>query len=198
MAMVKTKQQSTNGAKAAPILNQRSKPIQKFGTVVRLPNGLDEAVSEASTKDLNQLLADTIMLRDLYKKHHWQVSGHTFYQLHLLLDKHYEEQATLVDDLAERVQSLGGVAIAVAHDIAEHTKLERPPIDREEVPVQLSRLLEGHEIILKEAREYAKAASERGDDGTNDLIVSDVIRTNEMQVWFISEHLVDTPLVEAD
>jgi starvation-inducible DNA-binding protein len=198
MAMVKTKQQSTNGAKAAPILNQRSKPIQKFGTVVRLPNGLDEAVSEASTKDLNQLLADTIMLRDLYKKHHWQVSGHTFYQLHLLLDKHYEEQATLVDDLAERVQSLGGVAIAVAHDIAEHTKLERPPIDREEVPVQLSRLLEGHEIILKEAREYAKAASERGDDGTNDLIVSDVIRTNEIQVWFISEHLVDTPLVEAD
>jgi starvation-inducible DNA-binding protein len=196
--MVKTKNAPTNGTKASPVLNQRAKPIQKFGTVVRLPIGLDEKVTLDSTKDLNQLLADTIMLRDLYKKHHWQVSGHTFYQLHLLLDKHYEEQAELVDTIAERIQSLGGIAIAVAHDVAEHTKLERPPIDREEVPVQLSRLLEAHEVILKEAREYAKAASDRGDDGTNDLIVSDVIRTNEMQVWFVSEHLVDAPVVEAD
>jgi starvation-inducible DNA-binding protein len=196
--MVKTKNAPTNGTKAAPVLNQRAKAIQKFGTVVKLPIGLDEKVTLDSTNDLNQLLADTLMLRDLYKKHHWQVSGHTFYQLHLLLDKHYEEQAELVDTIAERIQSLGGIAIAVAHDVAEHTRLERPPIDREEVPVQLSRLLEAHEIILKEAREYAKAASDRGDDGTNDLIVSDVIRTNEMQVWFVSEHLVDTPVVEAD
>jgi starvation-inducible DNA-binding protein len=195
--MVKTKH-AINGTRSAPVLNQRSKPIQKFGTVVRLPIGLDEKVTVESTNELNQLLADTIMLRDLYKKHHWQVSGHTFYQLHLLFDKHYEEQATLVDTIAERIQSLGGVAIAVAHDVAEHTRLERPPIDREEVPVQISRLLEAHEIILKEAREYAKAADERGDDGTNDVIVSDVVRTNEMQVWFLSEHLVDTPVVEAD
>ena len=138
------------------------------------------------------------MLRDLYKKHHWQVSGHTFYQLHLLFDKHFTEQAELVDTIAERIQLLGGVSIAVAHDIAEHTRLERPPIDREEVPVQISRLLEAHEIILKEAREFAKKAAESGDDGTNDLIVSDVVRVNELQVWFISEHLVNTPVVEAD
>jgi starvation-inducible DNA-binding protein len=196
--MAKAKHHTPNGTKAAPVLNQRAQPTQKFGTVVRLPIGLDEKVTLDSTNDLNQLLADTIMLRDLYKKHHWQVAGHTFYQLHLLFDKHYEEQATLVDALAERIQSLGGVAIAIAHDVAEHTRLERPPIDREEVPVQLSRLLEAHEVILREAREYAKTADDRGDDGTNDLIVSDVIRTNEMQVWFLSEHLVDTPAVEAD
>jgi starvation-inducible DNA-binding protein len=195
--MVKTKHQ-TNGTKAAPILNQRAKPIQNFGTVVKLPIGLKEEVLVESTNNLNQLLADTIMLRDLYKKHHWQVSGHTFYQLHLLFDKHYGEQAELVDTIAERIQSLGGVTLGVAHDVAEHTHLERPPIDREEVPVQISRLLESHEIILKEAREFAKTASEKGDDGTNDLIVSDVIRTNELQVWFLSEHLVNTPLVEAD
>jgi starvation-inducible DNA-binding protein len=195
--MVKTKH-STNSIKAAPILNQRSKPIQEFGTVIRTPIGLEEKVLVDSTNDLNQLLADTIMLRDLYKKHHWQVSGHTFYQLHLLFDKHYAEQNELVDQIAERIQSLGGITVAVAHDVAEHTRLERPPIHREEVPVQISRLLESHEIILKEAREYAKAASERGDDGTNDLIVSGVIRINEMQVWFLSEHLVDVPVVEAD
>jgi starvation-inducible DNA-binding protein len=187
----------TNGAKAAPKLGQRAEPIQKFDSVINLPIGLDEHARLESTRNLNQILADTIMLRDLYKKSHWQVSGPTFYQLHLLFDKHYGEQAELVDEIAERIQSLGGVAIAVAPDVAEHTRLERPPIDREEVPVQISRLLEGHEVILKEAREYAKAASERGDDGTNDLIVSDVIRTNEMQVWFVSEHLVDLPLADA-
>jgi starvation-inducible DNA-binding protein len=190
----------TNGvaAKAAPVLHQRGKSIQDFGTVVRLPLGLEEEVLLESTRDLNQLLADTIMLRDLYKKSHWQVSGATFYQLHLLFDKHYEEQDELVDTIAERIQALGGVSLAIAHDIAEHTRLERPPIHREEVPVQISRLLEAHELILKECREFAKAASERGDDGTNDLIVSEVIRTNELQVWFVSEHLVDVPLVEAD
>lgn len=187
----------TNHAKAAPKLGQRAEPVQKYDTVVKLPLGLDEQVRLDSTRNLNQVLADTIMLRDLYKKCHWQVSGPTFYQLHLLFDKHYEEQAELVDQIAERVQSLGGVSIAIAPDVAEHTRLERPPIDREEVPVQISRLLEGHEIILKEAREYAKLASDRGDDGTNDLLVSNVIRTNEVQVWFVSEHLVDLPTVDA-
>jgi starvation-inducible DNA-binding protein len=196
--MAKTKVSANGTKRAAPLLGQRSKPIQDFGTVINLPVGLDEEVRLESTQNLNQLLADTIMLRDLYKKHHWQMTGHTFYQLHLLLDKHYEEQAELVDELAERVQMLGGVALGVAHDVAEHTRLERPPIHREEVPVQLSRLLEGHELILKESHEFAKTAADKGDDGTNDLIVSQVIRTNESQVWFIAEHLVALPLVEAD
>jgi starvation-inducible DNA-binding protein len=182
---------------AAPLLGQRGKIVQEFGTVVKLPSGLDEDVVLESTQNLNQVLADTIMLRDLYKKHHWQVSGHTFYQLHLLFDKHYEEQAKLVDKIAERVQALGGVAIALPHDVSEHTRVERAPIHREEVPVQLSRLLEAHELILKEAHEYAKTAADKGDDGTNDLLVSDVIRTNEMHVWFLAEHLVAMPLVQA-
>jgi starvation-inducible DNA-binding protein len=138
------------------------------------------------------------MLRDFYKKCHWQVSGATFYQLHLLFDKHFSEQVELTDEVAERIQALGGVTIAIAHDVAEHTRVARPPIHREEVPDMISRLLETHELILKEAREYASAASKAGDDGTNDLLVSDVIRTNEAQAWFISEHLVDLPLVKAD
>ncbi len=199
--MATTKQHAksaTNGKKSAPVLNQRSKPIQEFGTVIHLPIGLEEEVLLESTRNLNQVLADTIMLRDFYKKCHWQVSGPTFYQLHLLFDKHYEEQSELVDLLAERIQALGGISVAIAHDVAEHTRLERPPIHREEVPVQISRLLESHELILKECREYAKVADDKGDDGTNDLLVSDVIRINERQVWFVSEHLVDVPLVEAD
>jgi starvation-inducible DNA-binding protein len=170
-----------------PLLGQRGKVVQEFGTVIYLPSALDANVRKTSIEALNQVLADTIMLRDMYKKHHWQVAGHTFYQLHLLLDKHYEEQSELVDTIAERIQALGGVA----------TRVERPPIGREETPVQLSRLLEAHELILKESHEHAKEADDAGDDGTNDLLVSDVIRTNELQVWFIAEHLVAMPTVQA-
>jgi starvation-inducible DNA-binding protein len=114
-----------------------------------------------------------------------------------LFDKHFAEQSALIDGLAERIQMLGGIAVAMAHDIAEMSQIERPPKGREEVPVQISRLLEAHEHVLKEARRAAKKAADAGDDGTNDLLVSDVIRTNEMHVWFLAEHLVDMPLVRA-
>ena len=187
-----------NKESAEPIMNQRGQVLQKYDTVIYMPIGIKEENCLKSVKALNQVLADTITIRDMYKKHHWQVAGHTFYQLHLLFDKHYEEQNELVDALAERIQRLGGITLAMAADIAEETNIERPPRGREEVPVQISRLLEAHEIILKESRKYAKEASNNEDEGTNDLLVSDVIRTNERQVWFISEHLVEVPLVKAN
>lgn len=183
---------------ARPIVGQRGREIQPFGTITRIPIGLSEKVCKASVTGLNQVLVDTMTLRDLYKKHHWQVSGHTFYSLHLLFDKHFAEQAELVDTIAERIQLLGGLAIAMAPDVAEMTRIERPPRGREEVPVQISRLLEAHELICQEARELAGKADEAGDDGTNDLLVSDVLRLNELQSWFVAEHVVDTPLVRAD
>lgn len=182
----------------APHLKQRGQEIQRFGTVMRMPLGLGLETCEASVRALNQILADTISLRDLYKKHHWQVAGPTFYSLHLLFDKHYEEQSALVDQIAERIQLLGGVSLAMAGDVAEAAKLERPPKGRESVPVQLSRLLEAHEHILIESRRAASEASDHHDDGTNDLLVSQVIRTNEFQVWFLSQHLVEMPLVDAE
>lgn len=181
-----------------PQVKQHAREIQKFGTVIpHLSIGLSAEVRQQLTEKLNLLLADTMTLRDLYKKSHWQVSGPTFYQLHLLYDKHFGEQAALVDGLAERIQTLGGVSIAMAHDVAEMTRLQRPPQGREEVPVQISRLLEAHEQIIVSARSLAREAADKGDDGTNDLVVSDVVRTNELQVWFISEHLVDMPLLHA-
>lgn len=185
-------------AEAQPLYGQRSKETQPFGTLTRYPlGGLSDQARAASVVAVNQLLADSACLRDMYKKHHWQVSGPTFYSLHLLFDKHYGEQVELVDALAERVQTLGGIAVAMAHDIAEMTKIERAPRGREEVPVQLSRLIEAHDVVLTAARTSAKIAAGNGDDGTNDLLVSEVIRTNELQVWFLAEHLVDTPLVRA-
>jgi len=188
---------ATEMVSAQPRLHQRAAEIQSYGTVSHaLPLELEAPVRLEMTEQLNQLLADTMTLRDLYKKSHWQVAGPTFYQLHLLYDKHHGEQDELVDSIAERIQLLGGVSIAMAADIAETTRIERPPRGREEVPVQLSRLLDAHQVIIRQARTLARRASTLGDDGTNDLVVSEVLRTNELQMWFLSEHLVDVPLVE--
>ncbi|HEY6309007.1 MAG TPA: DNA starvation/stationary phase protection protein [Candidatus Angelobacter sp.] len=183
---------------AQPRLHQRARELQPYGTVLpALPLDLEEPVRLEMAEQLNLLLADTMTIRDLYKKAHWQVSGPTFYSLHLLFDKHYNEQLELVDEIAERVQMLGGVSIAVAADVAENTRIERAPRGREEPPVQLSRLIDAHQAVLEHLRPLARRASVLGDDGTNDLLVSDVIRTTEMQMWFLREHLVNVPLVEA-
>lgn len=170
--------------------------IQQYGTVVNRPLSLDHKVRLSGADKLIQILADTMTLRDMYKKHHWQVSGPTFYQLHLLFDKHFGEQAELVDALAERVQTLGGVAIAMAHDVAETTHVARVPRGREDTTIQLFRLLQAHELIIDESREAAHAAAASGDDGTNDLLVSEVLRRNEFQVWFISEQLAGAGIAD--
>jgi starvation-inducible DNA-binding protein len=189
---------STGVINAQPRLHQRAREVQSYGTVThQLPLELEEPVRLEMTEQLNLLLADTMTIRDLYKKSHWQVAGPTFYQLHLLYDKHHGEQDELVDSIAERIQLLGGVSIAMAGDVAETTQIERPPRGREEVPVQLSRLLDAHQIIIGECRTLARRASALGDDGTNDLVVSQVLRTSELQAWFLSEHLVNMPLVKA-
>ncbi|WP_390623719.1 Dps family protein [Telmatocola sphagniphila] len=177
---------------------QHSHEIQAFGSVIPIPIALAESSRKEGVTNLNQLLADTITLRDLYKKHHWQASGATFYQLHLLFDKHAEEQNELIDEIAERIMKLGGISLAMGADVAEITFIPRPPKGREEAIAQISRLLHAHEILLKEARAMAKRATEAGDDGTNDLIVSDVIRTNESQVWFLAGHLSDTDFTYSD
>lgn len=198
MSKKQNESKTNRSVSAQPRLHQRAREIQAYGTVNHaLPLDLEEPVRVQITNQLNQLLADTMTLRDLYKKCHWQVAGPIFYQLHLLFDKHYGEQNELVDAIAERIQLLGGVSIAMAADVAETTQIERPPRGREEVTVQLSRLIDAHQIIIQQSRPLASRAAELGDDGTNDLVVSDVIRTNELQIWFLSEHLVDVPLVEA-
>jgi starvation-inducible DNA-binding protein len=181
-----------------PWLHQQGREIQRFGAIRQFPVALSYDARMYSCGRLNQVLADTQILYALYKKHHWLMRGPTFYQLHLLLDKHAEEQLQIVDALAERVQTLGGIAVGDPRHVAELTGVPRPPDGAEEVPAMLSRLLEAHEMILQEAHEAAAKVQERGDDGTNDLLVSEVVRTGELQAWFLAEHLVDTPLVRTE
>ena len=109
--------------------------------------------------------------------------------MHLLFAKHFEEQTDLVDLLAERVQTLGGVTIAMAPDVAEATLIPRVSKGREDTSTQIARLLQAREVILLEARAMARDSAASGDPGTNDIIVSGAIRTNELQAWCLAEHL---------
>jgi starvation-inducible DNA-binding protein len=180
-----------------PMIHVTGQEIQKFGAVRLLPIGLSHDARLYSCQRLNQLLADNQILYSLYKKSHWLVRGPTFYQLHLLLDKHAGELLPLIDLIAERIQALGGVAVGDPRHTAELTRISRAPDGCEEVPSMISRLLEAHEAILIDARDAARRAAEMGDDGTNDAIVSEVVRTHELQVWFLAEHLVDTPILKS-
>jgi starvation-inducible DNA-binding protein len=191
---------TTNGKKnkgSQPLLHQHGEEIQAFGTVRLFPIALAHEARMESCQILNQILADSMILHALYKKHHWLVRGHTFYQLHLLLDKHAEEQHELIDMIAERVQTLGGIAIADPRHVAEVTRVPRAPNGCEAVPAMLSRLLEAHEIVISAVRDGVTKTTQNRDDGTNDLLMSDVLRRHELQVWFVAEHLVDTPVVRA-
>jgi starvation-inducible DNA-binding protein len=193
---VAIKKSSTTDANVAPHWHAQAKEIQKYGSVIAdMPHPLSAKVRADMVAQLNQLLADSITLRDMYKKHHWQVSGPTFYQLHLLFDKHFDEQVEMVDTIAERVQLLGGVTIAMGADVSEVTRIQRPPRGREEVPVQISRLLEAHKLIIQSCMDISDLADKAGDQGTNDLVISDILRPNELQSWFIGQHLVEMPLI---
>jgi starvation-inducible DNA-binding protein len=180
-----------------PLLHQHGREIQRFGEMRLFPIALGHDARAESSQLLNRILADSIILYNLYKKHHWLMRGPTFYQLHLLLDKHAGEQLELIDLMGERVQTLGGVAVADPRHVAEITTVPRPPNGVEEVPAMLSRLLEAHQIVIEKTREAISRTADLHDDGTNDILVSEVLRTNELQVWFIAEHLVDIPLVHA-
>ncbi len=192
-----TTKNGKDGKEATPVMHQRGREIQRYGTVTAMPVGVSEQARQENCTMLNQLLADTITLYSLYKKAHWQVKGHTFYQLHLLYDKHAGEQLELVDTIAERIQMLGGVSTGMPADVAKLSRLENPASGVEEIPVVISRLLESHEAIITFVNEAIDATEENKDWGTNDMLMSDVLRTNQMQVWFVGEHLVDTPIVRA-
>ena len=171
------------------------KEVQRFGTIRLVPIALSEEARAESVQLLNQILADTKVLHPMYKKHHWLVAGPTFYQLHLLFDKHAEEQLEIMDLLGERVQSLGGVAVGDPRHAAEITQIDRPPNGAEEVPAMISRLLQAHELMIISIRDAIDRTERSKDWGTNDLLMSDVLRRHELQSWFLSQHLVDVPLV---
>lgn len=189
------RQKSAGMMEGQPRLQQRSREIQGFNQLRALPLGLSEEAVGQSVTMLNQILVDSITLYSLYKKNHWQVAGPTFYQLHLLLDKHAGEVLASIDLLAERIQMLGGVSIGMPFDVAERTKIERPPLGVESIPAMLARTVNAHATVIRTVREGVELTENNKDYGTNDLLMSDILRMHEMHIWFISQHLVDTPVI---
>ena len=179
-----------------PQLAPLGEEVQRFGTTRLLPIALAKTARADSCRVLNEILADSMILYALYKKHHWLVAGPTFYQLHLLFDKHAEEQNEIIDLLAERVQSLGGIAVGDPRHAAELTTINRPPNGAEDVPAMIHRTLDAHETILEKVRKAIDKTEKNADWGSNDLLMGDVLRRHELQVWFIAEHVVDVPLIE--
>jgi len=187
-----------NGSEATPLTGQHGRIIQQYGTLVPMKIGVSDDARKQNVDSLNTLLADTITIREMYKKAHWQMKGETFYQLHLLFDKHFEEQIELVDKLAERIQMLGGVSNGMPGEVVKIRTIQDPPSGVEEIPEIIGHLLDAHTAILEEAHKLADQSSDNKDWGTNDLMASEIIPTNQMQYWFTSQHLINTPLVIAD
>lgn len=179
-----------------PHLDPTAREIQTFDQLRNLPIGLDAVLRAEIAAGLNVILADTRILHDLYKKSHWNMRGHTFYQLHLLMDEHAKAQYALIDSIAERIQTLGAIAVGDPRHVAELTTIERAPDGAEDIPNVLTRLLSAHEKIVIAARELAERAGDAKDTTTEDLLGSEVTPVNELQIWFVAEHLVETPLID--
>ena len=161
---------------AQPRLHQHAKELQAYGTLTQYDLALGHDARAYSVSALNQLLADTIVLRDMYKKHHWQVSGPTFYQLHLLFDKHLGEAQVghrrSCSPSACRGASVGSLAGHGGRRFPSVTKIPRPPRGPRagvgaDLPARRAHSIKSSSNLPASAEAGLR---ELGDDGTNDLI----------------------------
>lgn len=146
---------------------------------------LDPDAVKKNARNLQVILANTIYMYQLYKKYHWHVTGKDFYQYHLLFDKHAGEQPALIDGIAERMRTLGLDVAAMPMDVSADATLSEKEAAGHDPQAMVRNLLNAHEEYLKHVREAVAVTEDAGDDGTNDLLVSDVMRVHELQTWFI-------------
>lgn len=140
---------------------------------------------QKSTAILQAILANTIFMYSLYKKYHWHVIGKDFYEYHLLFDKHAKQQLPLIDTLAERLRTLGDVAPGMPQEVAKNTTLTEPRGTTQDPVKMIDNLLTIHEAYIQEVRGAIDITNASGDEGTSDLLVSDILRVHELQTWFI-------------
>lgn len=139
--------------------------------------------------NLQVILANTIYMYQLYKKYHWHVTGKDFYQYHLLFDKHAEQQPALIDLLAERMRTLGLNVAAMPMDVSADATLTEKEEAGHDAQAMVRNLLAAHEGYIKIVRTAIKVTEETNDAGTNDILVSNVLRVHELQTWFIRSSL---------
>lgn len=157
--------------------------------------GFKENGFKKEEKNLQIALANSIFIYNLYKKYHWHVRGRDFYQYHLLFDEHAKQQLPIIDSLAERLRTLGFMAPGMPGDVERNKSVNEPDTSDFTPLVLCESLLKVHDAYLKHLRSTIDIADEVDDEGTEDFLVSDVLRVHELQVWFLRSSIENTEVI---
>jgi starvation-inducible DNA-binding protein len=150
-------------------------------------SNIDIGINENDRKDIAQglkgLLADSYTLYLQTHNFHWNVTGPQFRELHLMFEEHYTELAIAVDDIAERIRTLGVAAPGTYRTFSELSNIK----EIEGVPdakTMVATLLQGHEAVVKTCRDVLKR-SQQADDESTSALVSDRMRVHEKTAWML-------------
>jgi starvation-inducible DNA-binding protein len=154
------------------------------------PSTGDRATNRETGMLLNELLAHSIRLRDLYKKARWQTADFQFRQLHLMFETHYKEQLRLVDVLVDRIRMLGSAGRVFAGVFLQDIRFSDVCRGRPAIVRILRDLIDAHELALGAARSGAQHDVEDNPCPMRDFAVGQVVLTNDLQIWSIAEQLM--------
>ncbi|MFT4654329.1 MAG: starvation-inducible DNA-binding protein [Patiriisocius sp.] len=145
--------------------------------------GINESDRKEIASGLKKLLADSYTLYLQTHNFHWNVTGPQFRELHLMFEEHYTELAVAVDDIAERIRTLGLAAPATYKAFAELSRIKE--VDGVPKAAEMVKLLmQGHEAVVKTCREVLKL-SQQADDESTSALVSDRMRVHEKTAWML-------------
>jgi starvation-inducible DNA-binding protein len=142
-----------------------------------------------SQQMLNALLADEFVLYVRTLNCHWNVRGMQFHSLHDFFEKLYQEEAQIIDDLAERIRTVGGTAMATMEEYLGNSRLKEhigPPADPRKM---IADLAAGQETVIKHLREVFHAVEEKLDDPSTSNFLADLLGKHEKMMWMLQTHL---------
>jgi starvation-inducible DNA-binding protein len=155
-----------------------------FSTHINLSQDDRQALIEL----LNHRLADTADLYSQVKQAHWNVKGLDFFQLHELFDTLAAELFPFIDEIAERVTALGGVALGTSRMAGANSSLPEYPLSAHDGPAHLNALVERYGIYTTAIRKAIDESDDLNDKSTADLFTG-VSRVADKQLWFLEAHI---------
>lgn len=151
--------------------------------------GITDKNLKAVCAILNNCLADSHILYFKLRKYHWNVQGDNFMELHLLFENHYEQVQESIDNIAERISQLGGIAIGTTSEFSKNSSLKEFPGKNPANMEMIAELLSDHETVIKNLRKGIEDADEKyADQGTSDFL-TDLIRAHEKMAWTLRRYL---------
>lgn len=161
-------------------------------TLQQIQNDIDIGISlegrTAVAEALGQLLADMHILYIKTRNYHWNVTGMQFQPLHELFEEQYTDMATTIDDIAERIRSLGFFAPGSLEAFKKQARLVETDHVGGDATTMVKNLLRDHETIIQILRHDQEEAANHGDDGTNDFLIA-AMEDHEKMAWMLRAHL---------